>query len=387
MNTILKHFRTVSLSSLFLSWVMMVFAQCTSDAQPRDVPNKKQKIKIALLLDTSNSMDGLIDQAKAQLWNLVNELAKATCDNDQKPEVEIALYEYGNSRLSVASGYIRKVSPFTTQLDDVSAALFSLSTNGGEEYCGQVIQTCLNELSWNADGDDLQVIFIAGNEPFTQGPVDFRSACAKAKQKNIVVNTIFCGNFEEGISTQWKAGADLTNGKYMSIQQDKKTVYLETPFDDKITQLNERLNDTYIYYGQEGKTKKQNQEVQDSNSKSYGKGNEVNRVISKSHHVYKNSTWDIVDGYSEQKVDLKTVDKSTMPQQYQQMSDEDLKKEIERKKAERAAIQTEIAKLSEKRTVYIQEKTKNEKKEGMLDDVMLNAVKQQAKEKKMKFEK
>ena len=31
--------------------------------------NKKTKIKLALILDTSNSMDGLIDQAKNQLWN------------------------------------------------------------------------------------------------------------------------------------------------------------------------------------------------------------------------------------------------------------------------------------------------------------------------------
>ena len=36
---------------------------------------KKAKIQVALLLDTSNSMDGLIDQAKSQLWKMVNELA------------------------------------------------------------------------------------------------------------------------------------------------------------------------------------------------------------------------------------------------------------------------------------------------------------------------
>ena len=35
------------------------------------------EIKVALLLDTSNSMDGLIDQAKAQLWQIVNELSYA----------------------------------------------------------------------------------------------------------------------------------------------------------------------------------------------------------------------------------------------------------------------------------------------------------------------
>ena len=34
-------------------------------------------MQIALLLDTSGSMDGLIDQARTQLWKIVNELALA----------------------------------------------------------------------------------------------------------------------------------------------------------------------------------------------------------------------------------------------------------------------------------------------------------------------
>ena len=44
---------------------------------PSDEKKKKQTIKVALLLDTSNSMDGLINQAKAQLWEIVNELSYA----------------------------------------------------------------------------------------------------------------------------------------------------------------------------------------------------------------------------------------------------------------------------------------------------------------------
>src|SRR5205823_3642790 len=34
-------------------------------------------VQLAILLDTSNSMDGLIAQAKTQLWNIVNEFATA----------------------------------------------------------------------------------------------------------------------------------------------------------------------------------------------------------------------------------------------------------------------------------------------------------------------
>jgi hypothetical protein len=49
--------------------------------------------------------------------------------------------------------------------------------------------------------------------------------------------------------TSWKNGADITGGSYMSIEQNRKTVYVPSPYDDRISALNEKLNDTYVYYG------------------------------------------------------------------------------------------------------------------------------------------
>ncbi len=166
-------------------------------------PATDNTIRVALLLDTSNSMDGLIDQAKAQLWDIVNELALAKCDN-QQPNLRIALYEYGNDGLPASEGYIRQVLGFSDDLDEISEKLFSLTTNGGNEFCGQVIQTSLQQLEWGNNAKDLKLIFIAGNEPFTQGAVSYKKATELANGQDVTVNTIFCGNFEEGISTSGK---------------------------------------------------------------------------------------------------------------------------------------------------------------------------------------
>lgn len=57
------------------------------------------KIQVALLLDTSSSMDGLIEQTKSRLWNIVNTLTTLKY-NGKAPQIEIALYEYGNSGIS-----------------------------------------------------------------------------------------------------------------------------------------------------------------------------------------------------------------------------------------------------------------------------------------------
>src|SRR5690606_26228497 len=142
-------------------------------AETPSVHTNKQFIKVALLLDTSNSMDGLIDQAKAQLWEIVNELSYAKCD-DAKPNLQIALYEYGNDNLNANEGFIRQVLAFSSDLDEISKQLFSLTTNGGLEYCGEVIQTSLSQLDWGSNPDDLKLIFIAGNELFTQGEISYK---------------------------------------------------------------------------------------------------------------------------------------------------------------------------------------------------------------------
>ena len=120
-------------------------------------PNK-HFVKIALLLDTSNSMDGLINQAKAQLWDIVNEFTHAKCGNDTRPMLQIALYEYGNDNLSSREGYICQVLGFSDDLDEISEKLFSLTTNGGEEYCGEVIQTSLKQLDWGKNSAHVRVL-------------------------------------------------------------------------------------------------------------------------------------------------------------------------------------------------------------------------------------
>ena len=338
---------------------------------------KKQTIKVALLLDTSNSMDGLIDQAKAQLWQIVNELSYAKCGED-KPSLEIALYEYGNDNLSSAEGYIRQVLPLSNDLDDFSKELFSLTTNGGNEFCGYVINSSINQLNWGTNEKDLKLIFIAGNEPFTQGSISYKEASNLAKDKDITVNTIFCGDYNLGISTYWKDGADLTKGNYMAINHNKSTVYVSTPFDQQILDLNTKLNGTYVGYGRRGKNKLAEQAIQDSNAQGYSSANAVNRTVSKSSHLYDNSTWDLVDAVEKDTVALDKIKKEELPEQLKDKSETELKAFIEKKAKERKRINQKIQELNQKRREYIAEQQKITKSHN-LENAMIQAIKTQAK--------
>ncbi|MBL0743840.1 vWA domain-containing protein [Chryseolinea lacunae] len=369
--------------------ILLLCADCKpASSQPNPAhqdpsPAKRQKIMLALLLDTSNSMDGLIEQAKSQLWKIVNELAAAKCTDGTPPEISIALYEYGNDNLSSYEGYIRQVSPLTNDLDALSAKLFALSTRGGAEFCGYVIRTSLEQLDWSAANNDLRMIFIAGNEPFNQGNVPYNTACALAKEKDVVVNTIFCGSFIEGVQTDWKRGADLANGTYMSIEQDRRTVYIATPYDDQISYKNEELNKTYVYYGHSGKSKKDAQVQEDKNAVHYGKENMVERTISKSSHAYSNSSWDMVDAAkSNAKVvtELKTED---LPDEMKSMTLEQRQAYVKQKADERTKIQKEIQTLNASRQKYIDTHTSEKDKAASLDVAMINALKERGKTKNL----
>lgn len=378
--------RIVVLSLLFVFTVQCTNSSNAQNTSPDPTPGKAKKIKLALLLDTSNSMDGLIDQAKSQLWTIVNELAKATCDNT-KPDLEIALYEYGNDNLSAREGYIRLVTPLTTDLDKISADLFKLRTNGGSEFCGHAINTALSQLDWSPVSEDYQVIFIAGNEPFTQGSYSYIEACRKAVEKDVVVNTIFCGDFDEGVNTSWKDGAVRTKGSYMSIDQDRKTVYIETPYDKKIAELNNRLNDTYIAYGSLGRTKKQNQVAQDRNAMQYGQANLAKRAVSKSSHVYKNDSWDLVDASKEKSFSIAEIEEDALPTEMKNMDDEEKMAYIVSKNAEREKIQAEIVKTNLLREDYIAKERAKQTPDAAetLDNAMITAIKEQAKAKQFAF--
>jgi hypothetical protein len=380
----MKHLNTAAgilLKGIVFTAALCLYTECQpahSEANPAaaTVAVKNQRIKLALLLDTSNSMDGLIEQAKSQLWKIVNELAAAKCSDGASPEISIALYEYGNDGLSSGNGYIRQVSPLTGDLDVLSEKLFALTTNGGQEYCGHVIRTALEQLQWSGEKNDLKMIFIAGNEPFSQGSVSYEWACQYAKEKDVVVNTIFCGSFDEGIETSWKRGADLGGGAYMSIEQNRKTVYIATPYDDQISAKNDALNATYVYYGASGAYKKDQQRVQDSNAAQYGKANEVERTLSKSSKVYSNSSWDLIDASKDNAKIITDTKTDDLPQEMRSMTVEQRKNYVAQKAADRARIQAELQTLQKERRKYIETHTSAADKTASLDATMIKSLKE-----------
>lgn len=324
-----------------------------------EVDNKVRsntKIQVAILLDTSSSMNGLIEQAKSRLWNIVNTLTTLKYKG-KTPHIEIALYEYGNNGIAT-DDYIRQITPLTTDLDLISEKLFALTTNGGLELCGAVIDKATKNLQWGTNDADMKLIYIAGNEEFNQGRLSYQTAIDNALEKNIYINTIHCGNPEIGIRDLWADGAKRGKGKYFNINHNAKVRYIATPYDDRISSCNKKLNDTYIAYGSEGYSRKENQVRQDRNASSISAENYAERAVSKTKAVYKNDSWDLVDKVKEDKDALKKLKKQDLPTELQGKTTEEIQTVITQKQKERETLQKEINDLAKKRQAYIDEEMK-----------------------------
>src|SRR5258706_372684 len=203
----------------------------------------------------------------------------------------------------------------------------------------------------------------------------------------VVVNTIYCGDFNDGIALSWKRGADLTGGTFMSIEQNNKTVYVPTPYDDQIGGLNDKLNTTYVYYGASGEYRKEQQILQDKNAASYGLANMAERSFCKSSHAYRNSSWDLVDAAKDNEKVITEIKSDDLPTEMRAMSIAQRKVYIKQKSEERTKIQVEIQSLNKNRQEYIFKNTPQSSKDKMLDASMMKAIKEQGSAKNLKWKK
>ena len=357
-------------------------------AVPAPAETAGKNIDVAICIDTSNSMDGLIDSAKLKLWTIVNDLAKI----QPVPTLRVALYQYGNDDLDPKTGWVRKELELTQDLDEVYKKLNALKTHGGSEFVARVCRDALNDLKWSDDKDALRLIFVCGNEPADQDKdVTLQSVAEIAKKKGVFVNTIYCGPANHVETSLWKQCAAMAGGQYSNIDQDraKNEVAIATPQDEELLKLNQKLNSTYVCYGgKESKDMQRNQAVQDANAAKAAPSAAIDRLGTKNSALYRCDTWDLVDKMkNDPKFDIKSVKEEELCEELKKLKPEEREGYIKKKAAEREAVRKQIDELNAKRTAYIQEELKKRPKtagDKAFDEALRGTIREQAAQKGIK---
>lgn len=309
-------------------------------------------IQLAILLDTSGSMDGLIDQARCQLWTAVSEVAKASRDG-RPVRLEIAVYQYGTEFVSKSQGALRQVCGFTDDLDEVSAALFGLKVKGGEEYCGEVISRAAADLDWASQSDVYKSIFIAGNESFQQGEVTFASALPQLNERGVVVNTIFCQSPKYQADEVWELAARTSGGRYSLIDHNHHLPNIPTPMDEDLVKLNEEMNETFVWFGKGADQAAANQKQQDANARGLSAHAFAARMSSKIGHLYHHVDHDLIDALEHEKVNLAKMPVEKMPETLQAMSAEQRMTYLNGLMSQRQSIRRRMADVISRRHTFL----------------------------------
>jgi hypothetical protein len=331
-------------------------------------PQEQRVVDLAICLDTSGSMSGLIDAAKTKLWQIVNDLALAT----PTPKLRVALLTFGNDGHNAENGWVNVDAAFTDDLDLISQKLFALGTNGGTELVGRVLQVAGSQLDWTPGDAALKIIVVAGNESADQDTqVNFRDACRSIIGSGVMINSIYCGDISDSIAPGWREVATLSDGHFAAIDHNHGTIVITTPFDDDLARLSAAINETYLPFGAHGEAGSANQSAQDGNAAGLGLAVAAQRCETKAGSMYNNDSWDLVDACKNEDFDIASVKDEDLPESMRGKSEEEKQAMIAAMTQKRADIQKQVAEVSAKRTQYV---TDEQRKMAQGDDKSFDAA-------------
>ncbi len=180
----------------------------------------------------------------------------------------------------------------------------------------------------------------------------------------------------------------MTNGLYASIDQNSAAVAnIVTPQDEKLTELNQALNETYLAYGESGFRFRANQLEQDKNASAMSSTAIASRVATKAGFLYNSSAWDLVDAVKSGQP-LEEIAVEDLPDSMQSMDDEEREEFVKKQAEKRDAIKAEIITLDKDRRDFIakeREKMAQTAPKG-LDEVIQEGLRSLAEEKGFTFE-
>lgn len=352
------------------------------------ISNEKPKVDVVFVLDTTGSMDGLIQTAKEKIWSIATTMASA----QQAPEIRIGLVAYRDR----GDAYVTKTVDLSDDLDSVYATLMDFEAGGGgdtPESVNAALHSAVHDMSWSHQDQAYQVIFLVGDAPphMDYNEVRYPEIIASALDKGIVVNTIQCGNMPTAIAP-WTQIASLGNGDFFQVEQAGGAVAFSTPFDAEIAELSAKLDDTRLYYGTEEVKEKMRGKVaateklhESASVASRARRGAFNASDSGRKNLLGES--ELVAAVASGSVDLEKLEEDALPEALKPMAPAAQKVYVAELAGKRADLQRQIRSLSEDRDGYLAKKV--DEAGGLVDSLdqkLYDAVKDQASEAGLEYE-
>jgi hypothetical protein len=215
-------------------------------APAADPAPHRPRVDLVFALDTTASMGGMIEGAKAKIWDI----ARKAQEGKPTPDLRVGLVAYRD----VGDAYVTKVLPLTGDLDNVYATLTELRAEGGgdgPEHVLKGLNDAVEEMAWADDPNALKLIYLVGDAPphfDYQDGITLERVLNGAKQRSIRISAIRCGQDGEALAAFTRIAVP-TDGEVATIEQNGGVLAAATPYDDTLAKLNAQLAATELHYG------------------------------------------------------------------------------------------------------------------------------------------
>jgi hypothetical protein len=346
------------------------------------------KMQIVFALDVTGSMGSLIGAAKEKIWAIASSLNQSGTSLD----ISMGIVAYRDR----GDAFVTKIIELNGDLDLVYTQLMNLTAGGGgdtPESVNQALYDSINRMNWDKSQSTVRTVFLVGDCPphmDYRDDVKYQETCRMARKKDIVINTVQMGTQHETTAI-WQEIARLANGEHITTGMDVNQVAIATPYDDELKKKTQQLEQTKLYYG-DNETRKEKEKVKDqkiqtvetmSSSSAARRGSYINSTD------YDDSfygTHDIVNDLESGAISLDTIDVKELPEEMQEMDDEERTLHVEEIVKSRKVLESEIDALVKDRDKYVETNVPAEVNEISLTNKVFNSIKIQAKKKNIKVE-
>jgi Mg-chelatase subunit ChlD len=368
---------------------VVILVSAASGALAKQI-KAKPRVEVVFVLDTTGSMSGMIESAKAKIWAIANTMASAK----PTPAIRMGLVAYRDR----GDAYVTQRMDLTDDLDAVYTKLMALKASGGgdsPESVNQALHEAVTAMTWSKGKSIYRVIYLVGDCPPHMdyaNDVKYPVSCKAAATAGININTIQCGN-QAATTPIWRSIAALADGDFMAVDQSGGAVVIATPYDKKIAEAGAKMEATRRYYGSREVLAKSSIRMDSADrlrAKAKGAVRAQRAEFNASAAGKANflGSQELVDEVASGKVKIENIKNKELPKEMRAMTLPQRKAHLSKLKTDRAALEKQVLSLSKLRDAYIRKEMKKTggKGEKSFNRKVYDSMKKQAAEASISFE-
>ncbi len=346
------------------NWRALVLAAALMpSAAMMTAAHARQIVEVAFVLDTTGSMGPLIEGAKRKIWSI----ATAILDANPDAQIRMGLVAYRD----IGDAYVTRKFELTTDIQDLYASLLELRAQGGGDWpesVNEALDVAVNKLTWTSGDDVRRIVFLVGDAPphmdYAQD-TKYPQTLQVAKQKDILVNAVLAGGARD-TERVWREVAQRGGGRFIPIPQDGgEVVIIETPYDEEIIILQQRIGRTVLPYGPAPMQRRAEDKVRQVTSVAAAAPSSASDMASFINKRAKYSgeavtgDGDLVSDIKSGRKSLDQVAESELPDDLRKLPAAQRQAKIDMQMSERQALNEKLGALVAKRDAFVAEKRKS----------------------------